>query len=352
MQRTQELSRRIISTAGLTASALSLLLFASGCGSSESEQITQPQNTVTRPAVTQTSRPAATSPDQPQLPVVSSAPKTGDLSQPVLADQARELLLTSSPVPASRPILSDDSPLFGDLQAAAETEVPAAESAEEARRLRARMQTAFAELCEAHQQGDPEAWDTAWEAVQSAISDAGRHAAAPLATGLASPKESSRELASMLLAQLGMLAEPALAELVAALDDPSIFIRANVASTLSHFPGQSERLVPVLTDLLHASDESVRITAAVSLGNVGEPATRAIPALLQLVQQEDGELQSAAVRTLSGFGAEAAPSLPSIEQARDDATGTAKSLLDDAITEIRAAAAATDQPAGETSSGS
>ncbi len=168
-------------------------------------------------------------------------------------------------------------------------------------------QSIFDQLVNAYREGQPDQWTKA----EAAIHQAGETVLPTLLNGLKSSDIQTRELASMMLAQvlpnllftenpsqqleLGSLKE----SLRLALADDSVEVRVNVAVALSLMEGEGPKLVPVFHQLLASELPHVRTMAVVALGGLGRSASSAIPAMEVLSQTDPSEeVKSAAHEAL------------------------------------------------------
>lgn len=181
-----------------------------------------------------------------------------------------------------------------------------------------RGSVAFAALVKAAQTNSAEAWNEA-EAKLQAL---GASAVPALSDRLADENPIARELAAMLLAQIGPDASPAADGLVKLLKDESTFARVNAAAALSTFEGYATRAIPVLTELLADEDDNVRLTAATSLRNVGSLAVDALDELIKTLEDTNREVRAAAATTLGEIGPQAAQSLPALRKLGSDSEET------------------------------
>lgn len=166
---------------------------------------------------------------------------------------------------------------------------------------------ALAELVEAYRTGQPEQWTRA----ETAIHAQGAAALPALCEGLGSTDRQTRELASMMLAQvlpnLLYAENPSqrsdvlllAGKLRPALKDESAEVRVNVAVALSLMEGEGQSLVPVLQELLTSELPHVRTIAVSALGGIGTPAAIALPQIERLSQTDsDPNTKAAALEAL------------------------------------------------------
>lgn len=98
-------------------------------------------------------------------------------------------------------------------------------------------------------------------------------------------------------------AEPAMAGLILALQDPDRFVRWTAAKTLGYMP--AERAGPAILPLagvLKDTDLNLRIAAATSLEALGPVAKDAVPALAEAIRKGDVEARLAAMYALMKIG--------------------------------------------------
>jgi len=109
-------------------------------------------------------------------------------------------------------------------------------------------------------------------------------------------------------------AEPAMAGLMLALQDPDRFVRWTAAKTLGYMPTDRARpaIMPLAT-LLGDSDLNLRIAAATSLEALGPVAKDAVPALSIAIKSGDIEARLAAMYALMKIGpVPAAAAIPAL----------------------------------------
>lgn len=98
-------------------------------------------------------------------------------------------------------------------------------------------------------------------------------------------------------------AEPAMAGLMLALQDPDRFVRWTAAKTLGYMPtDRAHPAVLPLATLLSDPDLNIRIAAAASLEALGPVAKDAVPALSQAIKTGDIEARLAAMYALTKIG--------------------------------------------------
>jgi hypothetical protein len=179
-----------------------------------------------------------------------------------------------------------------------------------------------------------------WEAANQKLQDIGAPALPVLVEGLGSDVTVNREMASTVLALFGSAAKPAAQDLIAALEDESIFVRANVAAALLQMPEHVDRVVPVLAEFLAGDDVDLRRMAAMNLAAVDvEQARPLMPQLITSLGDSDREVVYYAVQLLGRMGPEAATALPKLRALETDGDPELKSAAATAILQIEPAAA-------------
>jgi len=111
-----------------------------------------------------------------------------------------------------------------------------------------------------------------WEQAQQTIIEHGAGALPVLVEALRSKDGFRRETSSSLLAMLGPDAAPAEDALIAALNDESVYVRANAATALCTLPGHDEAAIAVFIELLASDEPHLRQMAAMNLANYGTAA--------------------------------------------------------------------------------
>lgn len=263
---------------------LLLMGFAVGCGSEESTPVVESE----LPAETQT-----VDADESLTAIESE-----DADEPSLSEldpseaQMPELLV---PVPSA-------SAIDHEVQPAAAVGLPLVERLPSISQSLPPGSDALAELVEAYRTGQPERWTRA----EAAIHAQGSAALPALCEGLSSPDQQTRELASMMLAQIlpnllyaeNLSQRPDAAQLAGqlrqALRDHSAEVRVNVAVALSLMEGEGPALVPVLVELLGSEQPHIRTMAVSALGNLGASARIALPHIERLSQADTDPTTKAA----------------------------------------------------------
>lgn len=184
-----------------------------------------------------------------------------------------------------------------------------------------------------------------WEAANQKLQEIGPPALPVLVEGLGSEETVRREMASTVLALFGPAAEPAAQELIKALEDKSIFVRANVAAALLQMPEHVDRVVPVLAEFLAGEDVELRRMAATNLAAVDiEQARPLMPQLITALDDSDREVVYYAVQLLGRMGPDAAMALPKLRALANHEDPQLKSAVETAILQIELTPAAEGAP--------
>lgn len=174
-----------------------------------------------------------------------------------------------------------------------------------------------------------------WEAAHQKLQEIGEPALPVLIEGLQAKETVRREMASTVLALFGPTAEPAAEKLIAALDDESIFVRANVAAALLQMPEHVDRVVPVLAEFLAGDDVDLRRMAATNLAAIDAEQARPLrPQLIAALDDTDREVVYYAVQLLGRMGPDAEAALPKLRSLETEADAELKSAVATAIGQI------------------
>lgn len=193
---------------------------------------------------------------------------------------------------------------------------------------------AFAALVKAAEANDAEGWSKS----EATLQELGSRATQALSQGLSDENQVARELAAMLLAQMGPdAAQGASKGLERLLTDESSFARVNAAAALSTLPGYEEKVAPVLATLLTDADDNVRLTAAMALRNLGPAGLSAVGHLARVLSDPNPQVRQEAATTLGELGPDAAKSLPALRQMGNDPEETVVKAAARAIRKIDAA---------------
>ncbi len=157
---------------------------------------------------------------------------------------------------------------------------------------------AFTKLCKAYASGNAEALAQA----EKELLALGRETESTLAAALTTGATHERELAAMMLAQIGADSDDARQALKAALKDESPFVRSNAVSALCACGDQSEELIAALSFLLQQEDTDARIMAAMSAANLGGAASDLVPSIVRLLEDSDAKVRGAAAEAVGSIG--------------------------------------------------
>jgi len=110
--------------------------------------------------------------------------------------------------------------------------------------------------------------------------------------------------------------EPAVGDVIAALNDENLFIRWGSARVLANLaPRAGKEAVPVLADLLQDPDADVRGSAVLALKHHGPQAAKATAKLAEVVKKGDLEMRLDAIQALQAIGPEARSAAPALIEA-------------------------------------
>ena len=184
-----------------------------------------------------------------------------------------------------------------------------------------------------------------WESAHAELVQLGPAAASVLRGGLKSSDPLAREWSASILALNAEAATAARTELVAALQDPSGYVQANVAAALTLVPGEEPQVAPVLLKLLASDDEGLRSMALVNLPNVASALAPHVEELLPLLSTSDPEVVRAVIEMLGRLGPEAAAARPRLEElAAEKSQSSLSAAAQTALEQIRDGATEPDSP--------
>lgn len=189
---------------------------------------------------------------------------------------------------------------------------------------------AFAQLLVAARENQPDAWTEAEQTLQKL----GSAAVPTYVTALRGDDPMAREMAVMMLVQLGPPNEEAAAGLAGLLADPSAFVRVNAAAALSTLESPPPEAIETLTSLMNDEDETIRVAAATSLGNAGPAAEPALADLARGLTDPAASVRSAAAASLGRLGEAAARFLPVLKRLADDEEETVRDAVTLAIKQL------------------
>ena len=275
---------------------LAALSLGIGC---QSEESTQPISASASPAPEETPPPADRSAGTRDLASGPNAAKsTGDpmpelaVLEPVIDTEEAAIEPAAG---LGLPILETPTPLDADSSDAA---------------------SAFVRLVEGYRTGQAEQWSEA----EAAIHSQGLRGLPILLDGLDSGDRQTRELASMMLAQvlpnLIFANDPSQRPDVKALSDrlrpflsaDSVEVRVNIAVALSMIEDEGPALVPVFQELLASELAHVRMMSVVALGGLGTHAAPAIPMIEEMSTSDpDPRTKAAAIEALTQLKPQQSP---------------------------------------------
>jgi len=152
---------------------------------------------------------------------------------------------------------------------------------------------AFAQLVQAFLENDAEGWASA----KQELTDLGQQAIPALASALESGNEQERELATIMLADMGPEALGAADALTKVLGDQSIVTRANAASILALHDDPAPSIVVVLRALLKEEPKWQEF-ALLTLANLGHRGASATPDVELLLASDNDRIRAAAAGAL------------------------------------------------------
>ena len=131
---------------------------------------------------------------------------------------------------------------------------------------------------------------------------AGKAAAQDLIAALQSPNERTRGYAVYALGDQGARANEAVSALTSLCDDPSAFVRRNLADALGQIKSETSLSVPALMRLIGDSDGQVRFNAAYGLSKFKQEAAASVPALAKALEDENRYVRGHATVALEQIG--------------------------------------------------
>jgi hypothetical protein len=134
------------------------------------------------------------------------------------------------------------------------------------------------------------------------LTTAGPGAVPNLSQALAAPNEQTRGYAVYALGDRGAPAAETVPALTALCNDPSSFVRRNLADALGQIRSQAPLAVPALIRLLGDPDDQVRFNAAYGLAKFREDAARAVPALSEALDDANRYVRGHAAIALEQIG--------------------------------------------------
>ncbi|MDP1798312.1 MAG: HEAT repeat domain-containing protein [Planctomycetaceae bacterium] len=208
---------------------------------------------------------------------------------------------------------------------------------------------AFAQLLTAARENQPDSWTQAEQALQKV----GSAAVPTYVAALRGDDPMAREMAVMMLVQLGPPSEEAAVGLVAVLADSSAFVRVNAAAALSTLETPPPEAIETLTTLMGDDDETIRVAAASSLGNAGPAAENALGDLARGLSDPAAAVRTATAASLGRIGEASTRYLPALKRLADDEDESVRAAVALAIKQLDPStrnAAETTVPASATDS--
>lgn len=207
---------------------------------------------------------------------------------------------------------------------------------------------AFTKLCNAYTSTNGEAW----AAAEKELLALGRETEPTLVSALSAGATHERELAAMMLAQIGADSNEARKALKAALKDESTFVQSNAVSALCACGDQSEELMTAVAALLKQDEADGRVMGAMSAANLGGAASELLPAIVALLTDETTEVRQAAAEAIGAIGTSDANTIQRLRAvASSDTNESVRSAADAAVAQIGGQPASDSDvvPAGATS---
>jgi HEAT repeat protein len=140
--------------------------------------------------------------------------------------------------------------------------------------------------------------------------------------------------AAAALSQMGPAAEPAIPDLMAALESKNEAVASHAAAALGAIGPKSKLAVPGLLKLLSSGNIVVKEHAASALGNMGRAAEPAVNDLAKLLKHENEDLRGIAATALGKIGPSAETAIPALVSALDDEHGAVALHAADALGRI------------------
>lgn len=166
-----------------------------------------------------------------------------------------------------------------------------------------------------------------WQKSHDDLYNLGEKAVPALTEGLKSEDAQTRELAAVILAELGPKSEGAKKELQAALDDESESVRVNAASTLTLLSDPDEKLTATLTELIKSDDSAIQKTAVFSFSNLGEDSLKPLMELLKSSNKNETRLDVIrAIASLKKVASSVREELKEMSESEDEAGDVVEEL--------------------------
>ena len=126
--------------------------------------------------------------------------------------------------------------------------------------------------------------------------------------------ESERAILLRVVGQFGVDASSASPQLIAALHDPSVEVRAAAASALAQVGQQAAEAIPALAKTLSDSDPRVRNLSAIALRTMGPMAAGAVPELTAALSDRVDYVRAVAADALGAIGPGARQSVRALSE--------------------------------------
>lgn len=158
---------------------------------------------------------------------------------------------------------------------------------------------------------------------------------ADLIAALKDPTAGTRRQAANHLGGCGAKAATAVPALIAALkEDKEPAVRASVAEALGGIGKFARAAVPGLLAALKDTDALVRETAAEALADINADAKTVVPALVKLLGDPDRDVRCAAATAIGDFGVDAREAVPELKKALKDKHPFVREAAADALKAI------------------
>ncbi len=166
--------------------------------------------------------------------------------------------------------------------------------------------------------------------------------------GVFGERAQAESLRRALYEQLLAKREEAVEALAAALNDPDVDMRRNVALAFGALSGgwwsfecghrtvDISAALPALAAALRDDDSSVRAWSIQAIGYMGSAGAPAVPALIEMLQQGDEAARNSAALTLGRIGTPARVALPVLRTALSDPSEDVRRFASNAIERIEA----------------
>ncbi|MCA9030373.1 MAG: hypothetical protein KDA66_06160 [Planctomycetaceae bacterium] len=233
---------------------------------------------------------------------------------------ASTLLLVAMTGCSSDPVAVSDAPSASEPVAAEASAEPVATVVQETTAASATVEVAEpldpAAVAAFEKLTTPNVSSEEWDAAHQQLIELGEKSAPVLVRGLSSDEPMVREIASSSLVLLGPETfAPHASEMAGALNDPSEFVRANIASALILSDEQADQALTALIQLLDSSDTSLRHIAALNLRTRPQGVVAHLPAISAHLQSEqDANVVVALIELVGDMGTDAGAIAPELRR--------------------------------------